>query len=245
MANNEKLNNDTLSSALMSATYSAIGNHKNINEDSIKACPDIGLWLVADGMSGHEGGAIASQFAVNCIESAVSKGVCLVDAIIQAHEGVCQLATSFNGKEGMATTIVAVQIKKTEFEVAWVGDSRAYLFERDTLTQLSHDHTVVQQLIDQGDINEQQARIHPQRNLLRQALGGKTLPQVDSINGQLDKGILLLCTDGLSTELTDDKITSILLQSNDLSWKAENLVNKVLNLEGKDNISVLLIQQVL
>ena len=219
------------------------GNHKSLNEDAFKACPEMGLWVLADGMGGHEGGEIASQLAVEQIAIAIKGGASLVDAIQQAHEDICQFAITSNGKIGMATTVVAVQVITNEFEVAWVGDSRAYLFSHQQLTQLSRDHSVVQELIDKGEISEKQARIHPQRHLVNQALGGHKTIHVDAVTGLLNDSVLLLCSDGLSNELTDDKITAILTESSSLKSKAEKLIASALALEGFDNITVLLMQK--
>lgn len=219
------------------------GNYKSLNEDAFKACPEMGLWIVADGMGGHDGGEIASQLAVEHIAIAIKEGISLIDAIQQGHEKICQFAMTENGKIGMATTVVAVQVIDNEFEVAWVGDSRAYLFSEQQLTQLSRDHSLVQELIDKGEISEGQARIHPQRNLVSQALGGHNAIRVDVVSGLLNDGVLLLCSDGLSNELTNDKITAILAEPTSLKSKAKKLIASVLVLEGVDNITALLVQQ--
>jgi len=224
------------------AALSVIGNHKSLNEDAFKASADNGLWVVADGMGGYAGGEIASELAVTHITHAVNSGLSLVDAIKQAHEKIFRLASSLAGKKGMATTVVAVKIVDSTFEIAWVGDSRAYLFEEGQLTQLTHDHSLIQELIDKGNINEQQAKIHPQRHLLSQALGSKTPPKIDCVHGQIEKGILLLCTDGLSSQLSLTRIVTILKKSKPLSWKANKLIKSVLKTNGNDNITALLIQ---
>ena len=226
----------------LDAALSVKGNHKGLNEDAFKVSSKEGLWVIADGMGGYEGGDIASQFAVSYITKSVLEGTDLITGIELAHQGICTLAKTSDGKIGMATTVVVAKIVNTEFEIAWVGDSRAYLFEKGQLKQLSHDHSLVQSLIDKGEINEQQAKIHPQRNLISQALGGKKTLKVDTIKGCLNKGILLLCTDGLSSELNDHKIASILAKPNSLTWKANELIKSVLALEANDNITVLLVQ---
>lgn len=221
------------------------GNRRNINEDAFKACPEIGLWIVADGMGGHEGGDIASQLAVKNVGDAVKNGFSLEEAIQQVHVDILQLSSSGNGKIGMGTTIVAAQIIGTDFKIAWVGDSRAYLFDDSQLTQLSRDHTLVQQLIDSGEISEAQSRIHPQRNVINQALGGyeSGKREIGIATGKLNKGILLLCSDGLSGELMDDKINTVLSEKGSLEMKAKKLIASVLALEGFDNITVLLISK--
>ncbi len=232
-----------LPSPFIDSVLSVIGNHKSLNEDAFKASSKNGLWVVADGMGGYEGGEIASQLAVSHITHVVNQGLSLIEAIKQAHDEICQRATTLKGKKGMATTVVAAKIVKTRFEIAWVGDSRAYLFEKGQLTQLTHDHSFIQTLIDSGDINVQQAKIHPQRNLISQALGGNTPLKIDTITGNINEGILLLCSDGLSSELNDDEITATLNTPNTLSWKANKLVQSVLAREASDNITVLLIQK--
>ena len=228
-------------SLFLEAALSVKGHRKSLNEDAFKASPNEGLWIIADGMGGYEGGEIASQLAVNYITKAVVEGVDLITGIELAHEEICTLAKTSDGKIGMATTVVVAKIVGTQFEIAWVGDSRAYLFKKGQLTQLTHDHSLVQSLIDKGEINKQQAKIHPQRNLVSQALGGKNPLKIDFIKGHLDEGILLLCTDGLSSELNDYKIASILAQPKNMIGKADDLIKSVLALEANDNITVLLI----
>ncbi|MCK4493535.1 MAG: serine/threonine-protein phosphatase [Methylococcales bacterium] len=224
------------------ASVSVKGHHKPLNEDAFKAIPDKGLWVIADGMGGYDGGKIASKLAVNYITNVVLEGENLVTGIELAHQEICALAKTAYGKIGMATTVVVAKIEDAMFEIAWVGDSRAYLFDNGQLKQLSHDHSLVQALIDSGDINKEQARIHPQRNFVTQALGGKAELKIDTIKGSLGAGILLLCTDGLSSELNDNSIVSILAKSKSLTWKANELISAVLKLKASDNITVLLIQ---
>ncbi|MDQ7090207.1 MAG: protein phosphatase 2C domain-containing protein [Methylococcales bacterium] len=231
-----------LPSLFIDSALSVTGNHKPLNEDAFKASPNMGLWVVADGMGGYEGGEIASQLAVTHITRVINEGVSLMEGIQQAHDEICQLAKTQKGKKGMATTVVVAKIVENQFEIAWVGDSRAYLFEKGQLKQLTHDHSFIQTLIDSGHISEQQAKIHPQRNLISQALGGNTPLHIDTITGTIADGILLLCSDGLSSELSDSKIAAILAPVNSLSWKADKLVHSVLAREAHDNITVLLIQ---
>jgi len=219
------------------------GHYKNINEDAFKACPEIGLWIVADGMGGHSSGDVASQLAVDYISAAVNEGASLEAAIQQAHIEISSVAHQDN--KGMGTTVVAAQIIDGLFEVAWVGDSRAYLFLEQKLIQISKDHSLVQELIDRGEITEGQARIHPQRNVISQVLGGGHHVKRLSVGvavGELKDGILLLCSDGLSGELRDERIAKILAETQSLEAASEKLIASVLALKGLDNITVLLIQ---
>ena len=221
------------------------GNYRKVNEDAFKACPEIGLWIVADGMGGHNSGDVASQLAVEKISAAVNDGASLETAIQQAHTEISAVVNQDN--KGMGTTVVAAQIIDGFFEVAWVGDSRAYLFSEQKLTQISKDHSLVQELIDCGEITEGQARIHPQRNVISQVLGGGHRVENLSVGiatGALKDGVLLLCSDGLSGELRDERIAAILAEITTLEASCEKLIASALALKGVDNMTVLLIQAV-
>lgn len=237
------MNDQGLIAPLNGVSLSVIGNHKSLNEDAFKACPEIGLWVVADGMGGHEGGEIASKLAVELLITAVKEGVCLTSAIHQAHKEIRRVSATNSGKPGMGTTIVVAQVTGNDYEIAWVGDSRAYLFDHQQLTQLTRDHSLVQELIDKGELSEGQAKVHPHRNVVSQALGGNDDIRVDVVSGTLNDNILMLCSDGLSNELTDEKITAILAEPSCLQFKAEKTISSVLALKGIDNITVSLIQK--
>jgi len=235
------MKNDLLKQPFSCAAASHKGNHKQYNEDAYNFCSESQIWVVADGMGGYEGGEVASQIAVEQIVCKVKEKINLVDAIQLAHEDICKTAKTPQGKVNMGATIVATQIIGDEFKVAWVGDSRAYLFRNQQLQLLSKDHTLVQEFLDSGEINKEQAKIHPQRNIIKQALGGSSI-NPSEVKGIIGDGMLLLCTDGLNDELSDTKIKTILMQDSSLQSKANALINTVLSLAGFDNITVLLVQ---
>lgn len=218
------------------------GVERDHNEDNLLVLPDYGLWIVADGMGGHEGGEVASKLAVETISELVKKGQNLTKAIEKAHEAIIKAARQGEGNKGMGSTVVAMKISGLDYEIAWVGDSRAYLFD-GALKQLTRDHSFVQNLLDSNAITPEEAHEHPQKNVISQALGAEDLKklQVDSIKGRLYKGQrILLCSDGLTGELDDGQISDILQQEGEDQALVEQLVQTAKDSGGSDNISVIL-----
>ncbi|MGE0209871.1 MAG: PP2C family serine/threonine-protein phosphatase, partial [Lysobacteraceae bacterium] len=173
-----------------------VGLRREHNEDTYYGDAQLGLWLVADGMGGHEFGEVASALARDTIVGEVRAGHNLADAIRAADQEIIRQSRRRSETLPMGTTVVAAQLRGARFEIAWVGDSRIYLWD-NTLHQLSQDHSYVQELIDQGAITPEQARSHPHRNVITQALG-VTDPQalkVEILQGELRPGMqLLLCS---------------------------------------------------
>ncbi len=220
-----------------------VGRKRLSNEDSYKADLSIGLWLIADGMGGAKGGKVASETAINEIYNNVSKGVSLTDAIVEAHHTIVEASKNHTEVYGMGSTIVAFRCDgSADYEVAWVGDSRAYLWDKK-LTRLTRDHSYVQQLIDEGKLSAKQAWGHPKSNVITQALGmtNKTIG-VDHLHGRWANGQkILLCSDGLHGELRDTEIASLINQDLTDQEIANQLINMALEKGGRDNISVFLI----
>jgi protein phosphatase len=201
---------------------------------------------VADGMGGHEHGEVASALARDTLVREVGRGVELVRAIQLADEEIIRHSTRRSEALPMGTTIAALRLSPGGgFEVAWVGDSRIYLWH-EGLRQLSQDHSYVQELIDQGAITSEQARSHPHRNVVTQALG-VTAPQslrVESLRGQFSPGMqLLLCSDGLTEEVKDSAIAAIVART-DLSAQecVEHLILAALEGGGSDNVTAILVR---
>ena len=226
----------------MDVSGSDIGYHSDNNEDSFCAVPELGLWLIADGMGGHEAGEVASAIVSETIVSEVRKGAGLVDAVQQAHRSVIDASEEGHGAQGMGSTVVVLQVRGEEFEVAWVGDSRAYLWSGE-LRQISRDHSYVQKLLDSGAITEEEALYHPNRNIITQSLGSDLSDVVvDNIAGRFCRGQkILLCSDGLNDELQDSEIAFILKEGGDDQTLVNKLIQAALTHGGKDNVSVLLV----
>lgn len=225
---------------------SHVGLRRDHNEDTYLADADLGLWLVADGMGGHEHGEVASALARDAILSEVAAGRSLAEAIRKADEIIIRHSRGRGGGLPMGTTVAAARVRDDQFEAAWVGDSRVYLWN-GTLKQISQDHSYVRELIEQGAISPEQARTHPHRNLVTQALG-VTDPEhlrVETVRGELKPGMqLLLCSDGLTEEVDDITIERILART-DLSAQecVDHLLVAALDAGGSDNITVILLRR--
>jgi serine/threonine protein phosphatase PrpC len=225
---------------------SHVGLRRQLNEDTYYGDSELGLWLVADGMGGHACGEVASALARETIVREVRNGTLLPHAIRIADEIIIGASRRRNDSLPMGTTVVAARIIGNRYEVAWVGDSRAYLWNEGKLEQLSQDHSYVQDLVAQGTLTAEQARAHPQRNVVTQALG-VTDPShlnVALTSGELQQGMqLLLCSDGLTEEVSDALIAETLrLQDCSAQETVDTLVAAALDGGGSDNITAILIR---
>src|SRR5436190_24052566 len=224
---------------------SHVGLRRELNEDTYYSDSELGLWLVADGMGGHEFGEVASALARDAVVREVRAGKSLVDAIRSADEDIIRQSKRRADSLPMGTTMVALRVNDNRFELGWVGDSRAYLWNGQ-LRQLSSDHSYVQELIDQGAISPEQARTHPHRNVVTQALG-VTDPQslrVETVSGTLKPGMqILLCSDGLTEEVEDEQISRVLSRG-DLTAQecVDHLILAALDGGGSDNVTVIVVR---
>ena len=223
------------------------GLRRELNEDTYYGDSDLGLWLVADGMGGHEYGEVASALARETIVREIRQGTSLAQAIRTADEEIIRASRKRSDALPMGTTVVALRVLGNRFEVAWVGDSRAYLWRDGQLAQLSHDHSYVQELISQGAITVDQARTHPHRNVVTQALG-VTDPQnlnVETLSGELRPGMqVLLCSDGLTEEVDDGNLSQVLSHIECSAQECvDGLVAAALDGGGSDNITVVLVRR--
>ncbi|MDF4003123.1 protein phosphatase 2C domain-containing protein [Luteibacter sp. PPL201] len=215
------------------------------NEDTYYADASLGLFLVVDGMGGHRHGEVASATARDGVVAQVSAGQSLVDAIQRVNEALIARSSGLSESRPMGTTIAAVRVEGRSYEAAWVGDSRIYRWD-GTLERLSHDHSIVEALVEAGELTEAQARNHPQRSLLTQALG-ITLPDqlhIGLARGELRAGArLLLCTDGLTDEVDDARIAAIVSRSDIAAQEAvDHLILQALSGAGRDNVTAILLR---
>ncbi len=223
-----------------------VGLRRQLNEDTYYGDSELGLWLVADGMGGHACGEVASALAREAIVREIRGGASLSQAIRTADEDIIRASRRRNDSLPMGTTVVAVRVQGDRFEVAWVGDSRAYLWREGKLAQLSQDHSYVQDLIAQGALTTEQARSHPHRNVVTQALGvtDPTHLNVETMTGELRPGMqLLLCSDGLTEEVEDDHISSTLSHQDCSAQECvDTLVAAALDGGGSDNVTAILVR---
>ena len=210
---------------------SHVGLRRELNEDTYYGDSELGLWLVAD-----------SALAREAIVREVRAGNTLAEAIRTADEEIIRCSKRRGDSLPMGTTVVAAKVSGNRFEVAWVGDSRVYLWRDGALTQISQDHSYVQELIAQGAITADQARSHPHRNVVTQALGVTDPAQlnVETLTGELRPGMqLLLCSDGLTEEVDDRSIARVLAHQECV----DGLVAAALDGGGSDNVTVVLVRR--
>ncbi len=237
------------------------GLHRDHNEDTIGSNEDIALAVLADGMGGHRCGEIASAISVNTILEFTKKKIkqltvndidkntgtnihsmVIRDAIRLANENVYNSAQSNKQYHGMGTTIVVALFYDNHVTVAHVGDSRLYRLRDNQLEQITQDHSYIQELLDCGIYNPEQAKNSKYKNLITSAIGIDKTIQVEIQEHSTKIGdIYLLCSDGVSDMIDDELIKSILItNSNDLEIGAAKIIQSANKNGGKDNISALL-----
>jgi len=224
----------------ISAARSHAGRVYDHNEDTVSMLPDQGLFLVADGMGGHASGEIASRIAA---ETLLDTGVRmpLADALVEAHRAVAAAADVDASRAGMGSTAVALRIEKGIAHIAWVGDSRGYLYRRGSLRRLTRDHSLVNLMLERGEITAADIDRHPQRHVVTQTLGhGSPVPS--TVEARVRVGDrLLLCSDGLNDEIDDGQIAGVLSRTPDVEDAARQLIDVALAHGGRDNISVVVV----
>ena len=220
-----------------------VGRVRTHNEDCYAADPEANIWIIADGMGGQEAGEVASAIVVESMLASIKEGLSLDEAFAHSRQAVVDAAEGGQGDNSMGSTAVVLQMKDNDYEIAWVGDSRAYLWN-GALQQLTRDHTFAQQLLDAGVINEQEAVTHPHRNKLTRVLEASATSEssIERVIGTLATDeMILLCSDGLSSHVGDDEIASILDQNINVQEKVDRLIEAALAAGGKDNITVILV----
>lgn len=222
---------------------SHIGWTRSQNEDNYAAFSEQGLWVLSDGMGGHKGGKIASDIVVKTVSQAVFDGATLTEAINAAHHKILSSAHIGVGSKGMGATCTALQINEAKYTVAWVGDSRAYYWNGQSLNQITEDHTLAQLMVNKGVLSQKQAEKHPYRHILSQVAGDSVKDiRVDTVTGQLDeRSQILLCSDGLTNEAKESDIARIMAEYNSEQEKVDRLVDLSLRNGGKDNITVIIV----
>ncbi len=237
-------------SKLVAGSATDVGLVRATNQDQLLVAP--GLYAVADGMGGHAAGEVASLTAVRALQAAFEaagqrSAEALAEAAKAANYAIWEQARANREMRGMGTTLVALALVEQEdgsnrLAVAHIGDSRAYVLRDGLLRQLTVDHSLVQELVDDGQISAAQAAVHPQRNVLTRALGVEPVADVDIIGIDPARGDrYLLCSDGLSREASDDQIAAVLRRYPDPSVAARELVALARAGGGSDNITVVVV----
>ncbi|MGO4541013.1 Stp1/IreP family PP2C-type Ser/Thr phosphatase [Paenibacillus sp. 2TAB19] len=244
---------------MLTANRSDIGRVRQVNEDYSWVSQfnnGVTLAIVADGMGGHKAGDVASQKAVDAFRSTVEHGAAKPDlslqegkmlirqAISSANEAVYDLASRNEQYSNMGTTIVAALVKSDNAIIGYVGDSRAYKIAEGDITQLTVDHTLVNELVKSGQLSAEEAAHHPRRNVLTRAVGTDSHVDIDIQTVDLLQGdVLLLCSDGLTNMVTDQQMLETVMNEHlELDAKAEHLISLALHAGGDDNITIVLLQ---
>jgi serine/threonine protein phosphatase PrpC len=219
------------------------GRQRKGNEDSSFARPPV--FVVADGMGGAQAGEVASQIAVEAFEQGLpSTGTPeqrLTDIVQEANRRIHEVSRVEHERAGMGTTLTAAYLDDRHVAIAHVGDSRAYLFRNGTLKRLTRDHSLVGELVRQGKLTEEQAEEHPQRSIITRALGPEPDVEVDTWTYPASAGdVLLLCSDGLTSMIPEERITEILATAPSLAAAGDQLIAAANAAGGRDNITVVL-----
>ena len=237
---------------LRAGTATDVGRIRPHNEDSSTMIEGASLYVVADGMGGHQGGEVASALAVQTVEAGADQEPSLEtlkESVRLANRAIFEKAGSDPDLHGMGTTACAIRVVPGPEgdEIAWVnvGDSRIYLQRDGKLIQLSRDHSLVEDLLRSGQLTPEEAAVHPKRNILTRALGIDIDVEVDGgtvmpFNGDR----FLLCSDGLFNEVSEDQIAAVLRRLADPSEAADELVRQANEGGGRDNITVVLVDVV-
>jgi protein phosphatase len=217
------------------------GRQRDANEDAYFAGDPV--FAVADGMGGAQAGEVASRIAAEAFEP-VERGEASPEAYLrgiaeEANERIHSLAQADSAHSGMGTTFTAAIVEGEEVSLAHVGDSRAYLLRDDELKLLTSDHSLVEELRRQGRLTDEQAEDHPQRSIITRALGPEAEVEVDTMTYRARPGdVYLLCSDGLTTMVKDERIREILTESGSLADAADRLIDDANAAGGRDNITV-------
>ena len=236
--------------------YSAtdVGQKRKMNQDYVFASADpVGnlpnLFVVADGMGGHNAGDYASSHAVGTVVEEIRQDAdfnpikVIRHAIESANTEIITQAQNDENLRGMGTTMVVATIVGRYAYVANVGDSRLYLVNQQIL-QVTKDHSLVQEMVRMGEINAEQARNHPDKNIITRALGAERTVDIDFFDLKLEPGnVILMCSDGLSNMVEDSQIREIISDTEkNLEEKGKILISEANRNGGKDNIAVVLIE---
>lgn len=226
---------------------------RTANQDNYFVDDDLGrFFIVADGMGGHAGGQEASRIATEVIrayllenwDAPVSSEVLLKEAVEKANLGILEDQQNHPERGDMGTTVVVLIFREAKPWCAHVGDSRLYRLSSSQLKQITDDHTWVGMALKKGEINTEQAKHHPWRHVLSQCLGREDLQQIDIQEFDVEPGDrLLICSDGLTEEVSDEQIESSLANLESCQTAAQELIDAAKTAGGSDNITVVIVNQ--
>jgi protein phosphatase len=225
------------------ASVSHVGKVRKLNEDSALARPEIGLWAIADGMGGHGGGDVASRAVVAALarlapQLSAAALLSEFEACIVAVNAELRALAHSRGGSVVGSTLVAMLVHGGHFACVWCGDSRLYLLRGGALAQISRDHSEVQDLVDRGVLDGDEAKVWPRRNVVTRALGVAEQAELEIVDGPVLAGDkFLLCSDGLTAHVEDDEIAAS-LAAEDPQTTCDELLALTLQRGASDNVSL-------
>ncbi len=225
------------------------GKVREVNEDSVMVNNEQAHWAVADGMGGHHAGDIASQMIANNLaplkhnENLAEFLDDIEDTLLGVNQNLYSLASSRNSVIG--STIVGAVIHDGHIVIYWAGDSRAYLLRQGKLRQLTDDHTVIHEMLQSGQISADEAKTHPDRNVITRAVGSHPKLYVDFLMQPVEENdLFLICSDGIEKEITDEELEKMLRQYTNLEDSGKRILDETLSRGARDNVSFVLIEPV-
>ncbi|MCP5045912.1 MAG: Stp1/IreP family PP2C-type Ser/Thr phosphatase [bacterium] len=240
----------------MASGATDVGKERQVNEDFFLINQQKHLFIVADGMGGHNAGDVASKQATQIADNYLTRELLndirgnmrkiretIIKSLIHAHMKILDMADKNPGLEGMGCTIVAALILENSLHLCHVGDARAYLANENGITLLTRDHSYVMELVQKGKLTMEEARVSPMKNKLNQAIGASKSINPDYKHCVLKEGDkILLCSDGLWDMISDPELYAVLRQNRPAGDLCNALIKKANNAGGHDNITAIIIQ---
>ncbi|UTP37846.1 protein phosphatase 2C domain-containing protein [Phenylobacterium sp. LH3H17] len=234
--------------SFVTASRTHVGLSRSLNEDRFLARPEIGLWAVADGMGGHQAGDLASLRVVEALVGLgrPRSGYAYLNAVrerlIAANADLVEHAAKLSPGAVIGSTVVVLLAHEDHYACVWAGDSRVYLRRGGALMRVTHDHSLMQELIDSGALEEQEARTRRISNVITRAVGATGTLELSETHGDIRPGdVFLLCSDGL-TGLVEDHELGAFLALDDLEAAADRLLALTLKRGAKDNVTLMLVR---
>jgi len=232
----------------VSVSRTHVGCRRKINEDAVLVLADLGLWAVADGMGGHDAGEVASALVVERLAAGAADGDLTARAaaarggVLDAHAELVAIGQAAGGGRTIGSTVVAMVADADAFVCLWAGDSRAYLARGGVLVQLTRDHSLVQELVDAGELDPAEAASHPNANVITRAVGAGAALAIDSVDGDIRPGdVFLLASDGLTRLIGEAELLTA-LSAADLEAEADRLIETCLARGAPDNVSLVIVR---
>ncbi len=232
-----------------SASVSDAGKKRKDNQDACLDLPEIGLWIVADGMGGHEAGEVASGAIIEHCQQTSEPGDLnsfiseVQNRLLQANQSIRQIANQQYNSATIGSTVVVLLAYGKQCACLWVGDSRIYRLRKTKLEQMTVDHTMLEQYLKQGIMSVEEAHHSKIANALTRAVGGEDEMEIDlKIDEIQADDIFLLCSDGLYREVSEADMTQLMSRGDDCATMTKNLLESALNNGARDNVTVSVVQ---